>query len=174
MGTFGVDETLEEDKKMLAVLMNDPKAASIYFSRVVCDLALALGCMKLHKKTGKRKYKRSAWKVFQWLEKLHGKKASIAMGPYRLIRAEQMAVEGDKHSWESIQAEYIDAVEQSRQHGGFAAVEGYAFERLAVLAAGHDDHETSRMFYRQALTTYENWGASEKVKQLSVVLDERR
>ena len=174
LGTFGADETLEEDKKMLTVLMNDPEAVGIYFSRTFLDLALALGCMVLHKKTGKWKYKRSGWKVFQWLEKLHGKKASIAMGPYRLIRAEQMAVEGDKHSWESIQAEYIDAVEQSRRHGGFAAVEGYAFERLAVLAAGHDDHDTSQMYYRQALTTYENWGASEKVKQLLIVLDERR
>ena len=53
-------------------------------------------------------------------------------------------------------------------------MEEYAFERLAVLAAGHDDHEISRMFYRQALATYKNWGATEKVKQLSVVLDERR
>ena len=96
------------------------------------------------------------------------------MGPYRLVHAERMAAEGDKHSWENIQAEYMDAIEQSRQHGGFAAVEGYAFERLAVLAAGHDDHETSKLYYRQALTTYESWGASEKVKQLVAVLGERR
>ena len=105
---------------------------------------------------------------------LHGKKASIVMGPYRLVRAERMAAEGDKHSWESIQAEYMDAIEQSRRHDGFSAVEGYAFERLAVLAAGRGDHEKSRMFYRQSLTTFENWGATEKVKQLVAVLGERR
>ena len=68
----------------------------------------------------------------------------------------------------------MDAIEQSRRHGGFAAVEGHAFERLAMLATGRDDHDTSQMFYRQALTTYENWGATEKMKQLTTVLDKMR
>ena len=102
LGTFGDDDALQEDKRLLTVLIKDPEASSVYFSCVIRDLALALGCMKLLKKTGKPKYKRSGWKVFKWLEKLHGKKASIAIGPYRLIHAERMAAEGGKHSWESI------------------------------------------------------------------------
>ena len=166
LGTFGAYETLEEDQKMLLVLIKDPEATAIYFCRPICDLALALGCISLHKKTRKRRYKRSARRVFLSLEKLYKKRASIAMGPYLLVRAERMAAEGGNHSWESIQADYTGAIEQSRRHGGFAAVEGYALERLAALSADRGDQQASLQYYREALATYDNWGATEKTQQL--------
>ena len=172
LGTFGLQQNLKEDCRLLDALIKHPKAASMHLSRSICDLALALGCIELYKQTGKRMYKRNGRKVFQWLEMLYKKKSSLGMGTYRLICAEQMVANPRKRSssWENIEAAYVDAVDLSRRIGGFAAVEGFALERLAEQARRHGNMDSSASYRRDALALYGRWGATEKVRQLSAAM----
>ena len=53
LGTYG--DNLEEDDRVMAFLMKNLDCPGIHLTRALSDMALALACAILHKKTGRRK-----------------------------------------------------------------------------------------------------------------------
>ena len=102
------------------------------------------------------------------------------MGPYPLLRAEQLArtvkskpkkKRKNGQSWTDVEMAYEDAIELCHKHGGFAAAEGYALERLTHWAAYHGEESSSLMYHRETVSLYERWGVTEKVKRLKEMRD---
>ena len=181
LGTFGADETLADDKRALEYFVRQYSVSiKTLLPRIVCDVVVALCSSILNDKTEKLTYKRQYCKVFRWLQGSHKKDASVAKGPYQLLCAEQLARtvkskpkkkrENDQ-SWTDVEMTNRDAIELCREHGGFAAAEGYALERLTHWAAHHGEESSSVMYHRETVLLYERWGATEKVKRLGKMRD---
>ena len=181
LGTFGADETLADDKRALEYFVRQYSVSiKTLLPRIVCDVVVVLCSSILHDKTKKLTYKRQYGKVFRWLQGFHKKDASVAMGPYQLLCAEQLAravkskpkkKRKNSQSWIDVEVAYKDATELCHKHDGFAAVEGYALERLTHWAAHHGDESLSLMYHRETVSLYERWGATEKVKRPKEVRD---
>ena len=105
------------------------------------------------------------------------------MGPYPLLRAEQLARKvkskpkkkrKNGQSWTDVEMAYEDAFELCHKHGGFAAAEGYALERLTHWAVYHGEESSSLMYHRETVSLYERRGTTEKVNRLEEMRDYRR
>merc|ERR1712137_1268455 len=107
-------------------------------------------------------------KVFK---KWYKNKAPIAMGPYLLLVAETMANRPRRKTWEDIQQAYLEAIEVSRDNGGFVFVEAYGYEKLAKLAKARSDEPKSVFYLQEALATYTRWGATVKMTELTEQLE---
>ena len=171
---YGSAETLVEDEKLIKAIIKYSDAPQFHVSRALYDFALGVGSMKLFAVTRKRKYRGASRQVFQWLSGLHKHKAPLSEGLYQVFVAEQLAqAPTRRNKWEATERTFLQAIEACRQNGGFAAVEGYSYERLAKLAS-IKERSKEDMYLREALAVYKRWGASEKVTKLQRTIDGAR
>ena len=164
LGMFGANETLADDKRALEYLVRQYSVSiKTLLPRIVCDVVVVLCSSILHDKTKKLTYKQQYHKVFRWLQGFHKKDASVAKGPYQLLCAEQLAravkskpkkKRKNGQSWTDVEVAYRDAIELCRKHGGLAAVEGYAPERLTQWAAHHGEESSSMTYHRETVSLY--------------------
>ena len=165
LGTYGDD--LEEDKRRMQIMVKERDSMAMHLIQVSTHMSIALGCMVLYEKTKQSKYYGLQRKMLKELEKYYAKKAPIVMGPYLLIAAEIMANKPRRKTWEDIQQAYLEAMEASRQCGGFIFVEAYGYEKLVKLAEARSDGPKVLFYLQEALATYTQWGATAKITELT-------
>ena len=172
LGTYG--DNLEEDERRMTFMMTNIDSPGTYIARVIGDLAITFGCVVLQKKIGGRKYYAFHRRMVKTYERNYKKKAPIAMAPYLLIAAENMANRPRRKTWEDIQEAYLEAMQVARQNGGFIFIEAYGYERLAKLAEVRSDGPKAILYLQEALATYTRWGATVKITELTERLAVRR